>query len=229
MKNQHLRILSATAILMLSSSVMANSPADAATAAVKEKESLLSKILPFGWGKKKIDPAKMTADEIAALKQQIAEQQKMLTEQQVQQQELLAQIAKQLEPQTLMVELDVDKKANAASNGQGMATVMLYGFANGMNDLPDFAGMAKDDVLIPGRTKSLALPVDKTKTHFVAQFKLRHVKKRAQVVVPLSAIADKQPLTIQVGQCDVSLTSGLIDSPPESVLRYTAPLVTACK
>lgn len=225
-----LHLLCVTTMFMLSSHVPANPPMQNTPAqATVEKESLLSKLLPFGWGKKKIDTTKMTADEIAVLKQQIAQQQAQITEQNQKQQELLAQIAKQLEPKTLVVELDIDKKANAASNGEGMATVMLYGFANGMNDLPDFEKNAKDEVLIPGRQTSLDVSVDKTKTHFVAQFKLRNVKKRAQVVVPISAVVDNTPLKIYVGECDVYLSSGLIDSPPESVMRYTSPLITTCK
>lgn len=165
--------------------------------------------------------------ELAALKAQLKMQQQRL-EAMSEEQQFLQEALKR---QRITVEVHPLADANAGRSNSATASTAYIAFLENKEQLADIEALAsKEFSVIPNRQNNVTLSIPQGMDFIAIKLNLRYTKKRSQFVIPLSSLDFDTPLTLNIGACDVNITSGvnpeLAPDFTQKLNYYQQPLVS---
>lgn len=162
------------------------------------------------------------------LKAQLAKQQQQLEIMNSEQQALQAQLKRQY------IELQIipTARANAGRTKIGTASIAHIAFLETESQFVDTEEMSSKEIsIIPKRVSTTRLSIPQDVRFIAIKVGLRYTQKRSQLFIPISSLDFDKPLAINIGACDVNITSGIdpeLSHDYVSKLKYYQQPLVSC-
>lgn len=168
-------------------------------------------------------------DELVRLQSELEFQQELIQDVLQEQQKL----KEQLKRSKINIRVQSDKALNAGRGNQGTASTLYVAL---LEDKTQFAELqdlaAKETTLIPGRVNEFNVSISEDTRYLALKIDLRYTKKRSQFLIPLDNINFDEPLQLDIGACDASISSGLdltVDNELSEKLKYYQQPLVRCQ
>lgn len=172
---------------------------------------------------------KNNQEELTRLQSELESQQALIQDVLQEQQKL----KEQLKRSKINIRVQPDKALNAGKGNQGNASTLYVALLEDKTQFAEIQDLAtKETTLIPGRPNEFNVNISEDTRYLALKIDLRYTKKRSQFLIPLDNINFNEPLLLNIGACDASISSGLDltnnNEFSQKLKYYQQPLVS-CK